>query len=142
MGKKYISILLAVALALTICATGVQAAEAAIYTFEFDGMIGKETAQFELFPDGVCKFSLPGNPMLKDIYAGTFIREGDTVTVEGLANVDKTSSFTTPGLWDWIVDGGTVITVDDEAGTFAPPWAEPAAARQERPAAKPVCPRA
>lgn len=28
MGKKYISILLAVALALTICATGVQAAEA------------------------------------------------------------------------------------------------------------------
>ena len=51
MGKKYISILLAVALALTICATGVQAAEAAIYTFEFDGMIGKETAQFELFPD-------------------------------------------------------------------------------------------
>lgn len=120
MGKKYISILLAVVLALTICATGVQAAEAAIYTFEFDGMIGKETAQFELFPDGVCKFSLPGNPMLKDIYAGTFIREGDTVTVEGLANVDKTSSFTTPGLWDWIVDGGTVITVDDEAGTFAP----------------------
>lgn len=122
MGKKYISILLAVLLTLTICSTGVQAAEAAqaIYTFEFDGMMGKETAQFELFPDGVCQFSLPGNPVLKDVYAGTFTREGDTVTVEGLANVDTTSSFTTPGLWDWIVDGGTVITVDDAAGTFVP----------------------
>ena len=132
MGKKYIAILLAFAmlLGMTACGAGNQAAEEptaasttaqatveaasepaepAIYTFTFDGMMGKETAQFELSPDGSCKFSLPGNPMLTDVYAGTFTREGDTVTVEGLTNVDTTSSFTTPGLWDWIVDGGTVI---------------------------------
>ena len=143
MGKEYIAILLAFAmlLGMTACGAGNQAAEEptaasttaqatveaasepaepAIYTFTFDGMMGKETAQFELSPDGSCKFSLPGNPMLTDVYAGTFTREGDTVTVEGLTNVDTTSSFTTPGLWDWIVDGGTVITVDDAAGTFVP----------------------
>ena len=143
MGKKYIAILLAFAmlLGMTACGAGNQAAEEptaasttaqstveaasepaepAIYTFTFDGMMGKETAQFELSPDGSCKFSLPGNPMLTDVYAGTFTREGDTVTVEGLTNVDTTSSFTTPGLWDWIVDGGTVITVDDAAGAFVP----------------------
>lgn len=146
MGKKYIAILLVfvMLLGLTACGTGNQAAEPttaptsapitteapgeiaeeaaepAIYTFAFEGMMGKETAQFELAPDGTCQFSLPGNPMLKDDYGGTFSREGDTVTVEGLVNLDTTSSFTTPGLWDWIVDGGTVITVDDAAGTFVP----------------------
>ena len=34
--------------------------------------------------------------------------------------MDETSQFTTPGLWDWIVDGGCTITVDDAAGTFVP----------------------
>ncbi|MGM9564207.1 MAG: substrate-binding domain-containing protein [Faecousia sp.] len=90
------------------------------YTYEFDGMMGKETAQFDLAEDGTCRFSLPGNPMITDVYAGTYTREGDTVTVIGLTNVDTASAYTTPGLWDWIVDGNTTITVDDAAGTFAP----------------------
>ena len=94
--------------------------EDASYTYEFQGMMGTETAQFNLAADGGCQFSLPGNPMITDIYAGTYTREGETVTVMGLKNVDETSQFTTPGLWDWIVDGGCTITVDDAAGTFVP----------------------
>ena len=90
------------------------------YIYEYDGMMGKETAQFDLAEDGTCRFSLPGNPVLTDVYAGTYTREGDTVTVAGLANVDAASAYTTPGLWDWIVDGNTTITVDDAAGTFTP----------------------
>ena len=95
-------------------------AETASYLYEFEGMMGTEKAQFDLADDGTCQFSLPGNPMLTDIYAGTYTREGETVTVMGLKNVDETSQFTTPGLWDWIVDGGCTITVDDTAGTFVP----------------------
>lgn len=92
----------------------------ASYLYEFEGMMGAEKAQFNLAADGTCQFSLPGNPMITDVYAGTYTREGDTVTVTGLKNVDETSQFTTPGLWDWIVDGGCTITVDDAAGTFVP----------------------
>ncbi|MGM9618232.1 MAG: substrate-binding domain-containing protein [Oscillospiraceae bacterium] len=90
------------------------------YTYEFDGMMGKETAQFDLAADGTCQFSLPGNPVITDVYAGTYTREGDTVSIVGLTNVDASSEYKTPGLWDWIVDGNTAITVDDAAGTFAP----------------------
>lgn len=95
-------------------------AEGTAYRYEFDGMGGKETMEIDLLPDGKCKLSLPGNPVLTDVYAGTYTREGDTVTITGLTNVDASSAFTTPGLWDWIVDGNTAITVDDGAGTFAP----------------------
>lgn len=95
-------------------------AETASYVYEFQGMMGAEKAQFDLATDGSCRFSLPGNPMITDVYAGTYTREGETVTVMGLKNVDETSQFTTPGLWDWIVDGGCTITVDDAAGTFVP----------------------
>ena len=96
------------------------AADAVSYTYEFDGLMGKETAQFDLLADGTCRFSLPGNPMITDVYAGTYTREGDAVTVSGLTNMDASSEYTTPGLWDWIVDGSAAITVDDAAGTFTP----------------------
>lgn len=94
--------------------------EPVAYTSEFDGMAGKETAQFDLTADGTCRFSLPGNPMLTDVYTDTYTREGYTVTIRGLANVDASSQFKTPGLWNWIVDGGTAIIVDDTTGTFVP----------------------
>lgn len=94
--------------------------EAVSYTYTFPGMIGEETAQFDLYQDGTCRFWLPGNPMLTDVYAAPYTRQGDTITITGLTNVDASSSYTTPGLWDWIVDGSCTITVDDAAGTFAP----------------------
>lgn len=97
----------------------VGAAEGA-YTCEVDGMMGKETLQFVLNADGTCEFSLPGNPMITDIYAGTYTREGNMAAITGLTNVDASSEHKTPGLWDWIVDGNTTITVDDSAGTFTP----------------------
>ena len=100
--------------------SAVPAADAVSYTYEFDGLMGKETAQFDLFADGTCRFSLPGNPMITDVYAGTYTREGDVVTVSDLTNMDASSEYTTPGLWDWIVDGNAAITVDDAAGTFTP----------------------
>lgn len=92
------------------------------YIYEFDGVMGKEIAQFELNDDGTCRFSLPGNPVLSDVYAGTYIREGDRVMVTGLSNEDTSSEHTTPGLWDWIdsATGDCVITVDDAAHTFTP----------------------
>ena len=90
------------------------------YTYEFDGMMGKETAQIDLNADGTCRFSLPGNPMITDVYAGTYSASGTTVSIMGLANVDPASPYATPGLWDWIVDGNATVTVDVEAQTFAP----------------------
>lgn len=95
----------------------VGAAEGA-YTCEMDGMMGKETLQFVLNGDGTCEFSLPGNPVITDVYAGAYTREGNTVTIMGLTNVDASSEHKTPGLWDWIVDGNTTITVEDS--TFTP----------------------
>lgn len=90
------------------------------YTYVFQGMMGEETAQIDLYDDGTCRFFLPGNPMITDVYAGTYTREGDVVSILGLTNVDTSSSYTTPGLWDWIVDGNASMTVDDAAGTFVP----------------------
>ena len=100
------------------------------YTYEYEGMGGLETAQFDLAEDGTCQFYLPGHAMITDIYAGTYTREGNIVTVSGLTNVDTSSAYTTPGLWEWIVDSACTITVDDAAGTFVPgaEAAEPVAA--------------
>mgnify|MGYP002557691195 FL=1 len=104
--------------------TGEQIADAGaaenVYTCEVDGMMGKETLQFVLNEDGTCQFSLPGNAVITDIYAGTYTQEGDTVTITGLTNVDASSEHPIPGLWDWIVDGNTTITVDDSVGAFTP----------------------
>lgn len=96
------------------------APEVISYTYEFEGMVGRETAQFDLGADGTCQFFLPGNPMITDVYGGTYTRDGNTVTVSGLTNVNTSSDFTAPSLWSWIVDGSTTITVDDAAGTFVP----------------------
>lgn len=102
------------------------AVEAVSYTYTFSGMMGEETAQFDLYSDGTCRFYLPGNPMITDVYAAPYLREGDTVTVTGLTNVDASSAYTTPGLWDWIVEGNCTITVEDADGTFTPAGAVPA----------------
>ena len=94
--------------------------EAVSYTYTFDGLMGQETAEIDLNPDGTCKFFLPGNPMITDVYAGTYTREADTISILGLTNEDASSAYGTPGLWDWIVDGNATVTVDDAAGTFLP----------------------
>ena len=93
-----------------------------VYTYDYEGMGGVETAQFELNEDGTCKFYLPGNPMITDVYAGTYTREGNVVTVTALTNVDASSPYLLPGLWDFIdaTTGDAVITVDDATGTFVP----------------------
>lgn len=92
------------------------------YTCEYEGPMGAETLQFVLNDDGTCIFSLPGNAMITDEYAGTYTREGDTVTITGLKNVDASSEFQVPGLWSFIdaTTGDAVITVSDGDGTFAP----------------------
>ncbi len=137
--KKIISMMLALVMLLTLAAcadhpenttdtsgtnpstTNQPVTEQALsYTYTFEGMMGQETAQIDLKADGTCQFFLPGNPMITDVYAGTYTREGNTVTVVGLKNVDTSSAFTTPGLWDWIVDGNMTATVDDAAKTFLP----------------------
>lgn len=89
------------------------------YLYEFDGMMGAETAQFDLYSDGTCRFFLPGHPMITDVYVGTYVMDGSTVTVTGLSNVDEESPYAAPGLWDWIVDGGCTLTVTQEH-TFLP----------------------
>lgn len=140
--KKLLSLLLAACLLLTLAACSGTAAETpsaaaeteaaaseaadaaetsfASYTYVFQGMMGEETAQIDLYADGTCRFFLPGNPMIRDIYAGTYTREGDAIAISGLRNVDAASAFQTPGLWDWIVDGNLNATVDSAAGTFIP----------------------
>lgn len=145
--KKLVCLLLAACLLLSLAACGgsaseeteaqtvaptetaaAPAAEMTSYTYTFAGMMGEETAQFDLYSDGTCQFFLPGNAMITDVYAGTYTREGDAVSIAGLTNVDASSSFTQPGLWDWIVDGNAEITVDDAGLTFAPAGAASAPA--------------
>ena len=91
------------------------------YTCEIDGIAGKETLEFDLYPDGTCQFYLPGNSMITDVYAGTYQQSGNVVKITGLANVDTSSEYTTPGLWSDIIDpttGDAIITIDEAAGTF------------------------
>lgn len=87
-----------------------------------EGIGGAEAHEFDLMDDGACKFFLPGNTMITDVYEGTYVREGDTLTITGLANVDASSPYAAPGLWSFIdsATGDAVVTVDDAAGTFTP----------------------
>lgn len=96
-------------------------AAAGAFTYDYEGLGGTETAQFVLNEDGTCEFSLPGHAMLTDVYAGTYTREGDVVTIRALTNVDTSSDYKIPGLWEWIdpATGDAVITVHDD-GTFVP----------------------
>lgn len=142
--KRLLSLILAAAMLLTLAACGgkaggeetrdtvppteetqAPAAQMESYTYTFTGMMGEETAQIDLYPDGTCQFFLPGNPVITDIYAGTYTRDGNAVSIVGLANVDSSSAYQTPGLWDWIVDGNASVIIDGEAGTFAPCEAVP-----------------
>lgn len=92
------------------------------YIGMMEGIGGAEAHEFDLMDDGACKFFLPGSAMITDVYAGTYVREGDTLTITGLANVDASSPYATPGLWSFIdsATGDAVVTVDDAAGTFTP----------------------
>lgn len=127
--KRFLSLFLALIMLLSLAACGGTAqpteapTEASLtpvsYTYEFDGMIGKETAQIDLYSDHTCQFYLPGNEMIKDVYAGIYGQEGNTVTIFGLKNIDKDSAYMLPGLWDWIVEGNATVTVSDD-GTFVP----------------------
>ena len=72
--------------------------------------------------DGTCRFFLPGNAMITDVYAGAYAiaEDGVTVSITGLANVDAASPYRTPGLWSYI-DGATgdaTIVIDPQAYTF------------------------
>ncbi len=91
----------------------------ASYTYVFDGMMGEETAQIDLYDDGTCRFYLPGNAMITDVYTGSYTLSGNTLSIIGFTNIDASSPYPTPGLWDWIVDGNATVTVNAD-GTFAP----------------------
>ena len=130
--KKYLSVLLALVMVFSLAACGSAPEPTAApteaptepqilaYTYEFDGMMGKETAQIDLYPDYTCQFYLPGNEMIKDIYEGIYSREENVVTIFGLKNTDADSAYALPGLWDWIKEGNATITVDDTTMTFVP----------------------
>lgn len=94
---------------------------AGTYTYDYEGIGGTETAQIVLNEDGTVQFQLKDHPMIKDVYAGSYTREGNVVTIKGLTNVDAASEYKIPGLWDWIdnATGDAVITVNDN-GTFVP----------------------
>ena len=93
-----------------------------VYTYTYEGMGGTETAQITLNDNGTVRFEMVGHMFLKDVYEGTYTREENTVTIQGLTNVDAASEYKLPGLWAWIdaATGDAVVTVDDTAGTFAP----------------------
>ena len=103
-------------------AAGSEIEGGAAYTAMMPGIGGDEAHEFDLMDDGTCRFLLPGNPMITDVYAGTYTIDEDGVTVHiaGLANVDPASPYKTPGLWSYI-DGATgdaTIVIDTQAHTF------------------------
>lgn len=135
--KKLLPLILAVCLLLSMAACGGSAkaettvlaettieTEASVvemvsYTYTFEGLMGQEITQIDLYSDGTVQFYLPDNTMITDIYAGTYTQDGTAVSITGLSNVDASSVYATPGLWNWIVDGNATVTVD-ENGTFIP----------------------
>lgn len=104
------------------------------YTMTWQGM-GEETHQLQLKDDGTCQWSVPGS-MISDVYAGTYTREGDVVTIKGLTNVDPASEYKIPGLWSYIdsATGDATVTVDDTAYTFAVEGAEAGGEGPDKPA--------
>ena len=92
------------------------------YVAMMEGIGGQEAHQFDLMDDGTCQFFLPGNAMITAVYEGSYVREGDTLTITGLKNVDASSEYVYPGLWSFIdsATGDAVVTVDDASGTFTP----------------------
>ena len=92
------------------------------YIAMMPGMAGDEAHELDLMDAGTCRFLLPGNPMITDVYAGTYAiaEDGVTVRITGLANVDAASPYRTPGLWGYI-DGATgdaTIVIDPQSHTF------------------------
>jgi hypothetical protein len=75
--------------------------------------------EFDLYPDGTVQFYIVGNEMMTDVYAGTYTQDGDTVTITGLTNVDASSSYTIPGLWEGLIDPATgdAALIVNEDGT-------------------------
>jgi hypothetical protein len=131
--KKLLSVLFCVALCMSLlvaCGTNKEAStttpddEAAAdetYTYTYEGAFGEETVQFVLKADGTTEMSLPGNEVVVDVYAGTYEKDGDKAVIKGLSNVDASSEYKIPGLWDWIdaTTGDAEITLNAD-GTFAP----------------------
>lgn len=93
------------------------------YVAMIPGIAGEEAAEFDLMDDGTCRFFLPGNAMITDVYAGTYetAEDGVTVSVKGLTNVDPASPYPIPGLWSFIdsATGDAAITIDPAAYSFS-----------------------
>lgn len=126
--KKILSLILACCMLMTLAACSSSNGEATApteeeqilsFTYVYQGMMGEEAAQIDLYPDHTCQFYLPGNEMITDVYAGIYAREDETVSVFGLKNTDEASEYTLPGLWDWIKEGNATVTVNAD-GTFVP----------------------
>ena len=93
------------------------------YVAMIPGIAGEEAAEFDLMDDGTCRFFLPGNAMITDVYAGTYEKaeDGVTVSVKALTNVDPASPYPLPGLWSFIDSetGDAVITIDPATYSFS-----------------------
>jgi acetyl esterase/lipase len=134
--KKWLSLLLAAALAFGLAAcgaaesagssgTGLAAGQAVEGTFtcKAKGVVGIETLQLVFAKDGTVKFSLPNNPVVKDVYDGTYaVDASGTVQITGFRAEDTASQYQVPGLWGWIdpTSGNAAVTLDLAQNTFAP----------------------
>jgi hypothetical protein len=62
-------------------------------------------------------FTAPGHPIVNGTYTGTYVKDGNTVTITGL----KDAADAAPAaIVAWIVSGNCVVTIDTVAGTFEP----------------------
>lgn len=135
--KKWLSVMLAAALVLSLAACGASGSAASAsgtgltegqaidgtFTCKAKGVVGIETLQLVFSGDGTVKFSLPNNAVVKDVYDGTYaVDASGTVQITGLKAEDTSSQYQIPGLWNWIdsATGNAAVTLDLSQMTFAP----------------------
>ncbi len=83
-------------------------------TNSYTGEAVTDVFELNLYDDGSCTIGIPdGTDYVKGPYSGSYVLDGSTITVSGLADVPSFG-------YTFVVDGGFTATLDDTNNTFTP----------------------